>query len=82
MKTFLLGTFVSLLFFSTSATSNIAAQSSPPDAQIKGILLDPSGAGIGGVQVTAQLASDTGAQLWKATSTTDGAYSLTLPPGF
>jgi len=82
MKTFLLGIFVSLLFFSTSGTiSNIAAQSSPPDAQLKGILLDPSGAGIGGVQVTAQLASDPGAQFWKATSTTDGAYSLTLPPG-
>jgi len=57
------------------------AQSSPPDAQLKGTLLDASGAGVGGVHVTAQLAGDSQAHLWKATSTTAGEYSLTVPPG-
>ena len=58
-----------------------SAQSSPPDAQLKGTLTDKSGAGVGGVQVTAQLAGDSQTPLWKATSTTAGDYSLTLPPG-
>jgi vitamin B12 transporter len=78
MKNFLLGFFAFLLFFSFAPNS--PAQSNP-DAQLKGTLLDSSGAGVGGVQVTAQLANQPRAQLWKATSTTDGAYSLTLPPG-
>lgn len=78
MKT-LLGVLVFLIFFSTIAVAT--PQSSSPDAQLKGTLLDSSGAGVGGVQVVAQLVNDPQAHLWKATSTTDGAYSLTLPPG-
>ena len=85
MKTFRLGVLVSLFFLSTTAISSAPAQSqtpsSSPDAQLKGTLLDSSGAGVGGVQVTARLNNDPQAQLWKATSTTDGAYSLKLPPG-
>ena len=57
------------------------AQSTPPDAQLKGTLLDTSGGGVGGVQVVAQLANDAQSQRWKATSTTSGTYLLTLPPG-
>jgi len=79
MKTFLLGVLASLIFFSTTAIA--APQSSSPDAQLKGTLLDSSGAGVGGVQVVAQLVNQPHAHLWKATSTTDGAYSLTIPPG-
>ena len=56
-------------------------QSTPPDAQLKGTLTDSSGAGVGGVQVVAQLNGDPHAPLWKATSTTSGDYGLTLPPG-
>ena len=65
------------LFFSSIAIS----QTSSPDAQLSGTLLDSTGAGVAGVQVTARLEGDAGAHLWKATSSTVGVYSLTLPPG-
>ena len=85
MKTILLRIVIaSLIFISVAESSN--AQSSQtdtqsPDAQLKGTLLDASGAGVGGVQVVAQLAGNSQAHLWKATSTTAGEYTLTLPPG-
>ena len=80
MKTILLRViFVSLIFISINKFSS--AQSSPPDAQLKGTLLDASGGGVGGLQVVAQLANDSQSQRWKATSTTSGTYLLTLPPG-
>jgi len=78
MKT-LLGVLASLIFFSTTVIA--APQSSSPDAQLRGTMLDSSGGGVGGVQVVARLVNDPQAHLWKATSTTDGAYLLTLPPG-
>jgi len=77
MKT-LLGVLAFLIFFGTAIA---APQSASPDAQLKGILLDRSGAGVGGVRVVARRASDPQSHLWKATSATDGAYSLVLPPG-
>jgi vitamin B12 transporter len=70
--------FLALLFIAICRTQ---AQSNPPDAHLNGTLLDASGGGIGGVHVTAQLEGDAKAPLWKATSTTEGAYELTLPPG-
>jgi vitamin B12 transporter len=80
MKTILLRVVIaSLLFIPLQKFLN--AQSSPLDAQLKGTLLDASGAGVGGVHVTAQLAGDSQAPLWKATSTTAGEYSLTVPAG-
>ncbi|HXT26828.1 MAG TPA: TonB-dependent receptor [Candidatus Eisenbacteria bacterium] len=79
MKTSLLGALVSVILFGSNSIS--PAQSSSPDAQLKGTLLDASGAGVGGVQIVAQLAKDRQSHLWKASSTTDGAYTLTLPPG-
>ena len=79
MKTFLLGVLASLISFSAAVV--VSPQSTSADAQLKGTLLDSSGAGVGGVQVVAQIANDPQAHLWKATSSTDGAYSLTLPPG-
>jgi vitamin B12 transporter len=57
------------------------AQSGPPDAHLSGTLLDASGAGLPDVRVTAQLEGATNAQLWSATSTTDGTYALAFPPG-
>jgi vitamin B12 transporter len=74
-----LSVFALLIFSSTALIAS--AQSSSPDVQLTGTLLDSSGAGVGGVQVVAQLATDPQALLWKATSSTDGAYSLVLPPG-
>jgi vitamin B12 transporter len=85
MKTILLRVAIaSLIFvpvaeFSNARSAQFPAQSS--DAQLKGTLLDASGGGVGGVQVVAQLAGNSQAHLWKATSTTAGEYTLTLPPG-
>jgi vitamin B12 transporter len=58
-----------------------ARNNSSDDAHLLGTLLDSSGAGVAEVQITARLENDTTAQLWKATSSTDGAYSLAVPPG-
>jgi vitamin B12 transporter len=79
MKNFLLGVLTFLFFCATTLSSS--AQSTSPDAQLKGTLLDSSGAGVGGVQVTARPRNDFPGQLWKATSSTAGAYLLTVPPG-
>jgi vitamin B12 transporter len=57
------------------------AQTSSSDGQLKGLLFDSSGAGVGGVQITAQLSGGSQSHLWKATSTTSGGYSLVVPPG-
>ncbi len=80
MKTILRRVVIaSLLFVPIGKSSN--AQSNQPDAQLRGILLDASGGGVGGVHVTAQLAGDSQSHLWKATSTTAGEYALAVPPG-
>ena len=79
MKTLQLGVLAVLFCFGNAAVSR--AQSALRDAQLKGTLLDASGGGVGGVQITARSINDPHAQLWKATSATDGAYLLTLPPG-
>jgi vitamin B12 transporter len=60
---------------------SLQAQSTSSDARLFGTLLDSSGAGVADVQVSAQLEGNKNAQLWKASSTTDGAYSLTVPAG-
>lgn len=57
------------------------AQSHAPDGRVSGTLTDVSGAGVAGVRVTAQREGTTGAQVWTATSSTDGAYALLLPAG-
>src|SRR5450432_861415 len=56
-------------------------QSQSPNAQLSGTLLDPSGAPVGGVRITAQLESNRSAVISTATSSTDGSYHLSLPPG-
>ena len=71
--------FLALLFFVSAIPA--FSQSQLPDAHVSGTLTDPSGAGIGGVQVSARSEGATSAQLWSATSTTDGSYHLSLPPG-
>ena len=79
-------TLLALLFFALPAVASgsnflAQAQTNTTDAHISGTLLDSSGAGVADVHVTAQLEGDKTGQLWKAASTTDGHYSLTLPPG-
>jgi vitamin B12 transporter len=75
-----------LLFFALPTvllgiSFSVQAQNNSSDAHLSGTLLDSSGAGVPNVHVTAQLEGDKNAQLWKASSTTDGAYSLSVPPG-
>ena len=68
-----------LFFLAVSISAQAKNQSS--DAHLSGTLLDSSGAAVGGVNVTAQLEGNATARLWKTISSTDGAYSLALPPG-
>jgi vitamin B12 transporter len=71
---------VFFLFF-LAAGFSASAQNQSQDAHLFGNLLDTSGAGVAAVNVTAQLEDNAAAQLWKANSATDGAYSLTIPSG-
>jgi len=69
------------LLTSTFFPGFISAQNNLPDAQLKGAITDRSGGGVGGVHVTARNLSNSQGNAWKATSTTDGEFTLTLPPG-
>jgi vitamin B12 transporter len=68
-----------LFFLAVSISAQTQNQSS--DAHLSGTILDSSGAGIGGVNVTAQLEGNATAKLWKSITSIDGAYSLAIPPG-
>src|SRR5579871_1053209 len=57
------------------------AQNNSQDAHLSGTITDSSGAGVGGVHISAVLDGQSRGNIWKATSTTDGAYSLAFPPG-
>jgi vitamin B12 transporter len=57
------------------------AQNASSNAHLYGTLLDSSGAGVGEVQITAQLENTPAAQVVKTNSSSDGAYSIALPPG-
>jgi vitamin B12 transporter len=61
--------------------SLLHAQSNSFDVHLSGTLLDSSGGGVADVKVSAQIEGTPGAQVWIATSTTDGAYALAFPPG-
>jgi len=68
-----------LSFLAVSISAKAQNQSS--NARLFGALLDSSGAAVGGVNVAAHLEGNANAQHWKTTTSTDGAYSLTLSPG-
>jgi vitamin B12 transporter len=70
-----------LFFLAAGISASAQNQSQQQDAHLFGNLLDTSGAGVAAVNVTAQLEGNATAQVWKANSSTDGAYSLTIPPG-
>ncbi len=78
MKTLRLVVCLCLLFVSAA---RVFPQSQSADAHISGHLTDRSDAGVGGVRVTAQLENAADAPVWSATSSTDGAYDLSVPAG-
>jgi vitamin B12 transporter len=80
MKTIVLRT--AFVLFAVSVISfSLPAQSNSPDARVSGKLTDLSGYGVGNVKITAQLDNDANAPSGSATSSSDGAYVLALPPG-
>lgn len=70
--------FLAFLFltpvFSVPAQSNLAAQ-------LYGTLMDPTGAGVPNVRITARLESTPNEVVTAVTSESDGSYSLDVPPG-
>ena len=77
--TFLRSVFLGFLPF--AVCFSLQAQSNSSDAHLSGTLVDATGSGVAGVRVTAQLESAATAPTWAATSTTDGTYDLSFPPG-
>lgn len=80
MKRFVSAGFFALLVFAILSISTFA-QNNSLDAQLTGTITDSSGAGVGGVQVSATNENDPQRHIWKATSTTDGEFKLAVPPG-
>jgi len=80
MKTTLLR-IAFLSFVVSLAGFSAQAQNNPSNAHLFGTLLDSSGAGVGEVRVTAELEGDKASRAWKASSSADGAYTLSIPPG-
>jgi len=74
---------LSLLFasFLFSASSQAFPQSQNSNARLTGTLTDPSRAPISDVQIVAQPESVNSTQPIPASSSADGTYSLSLPPG-
>ncbi len=73
-RTVLLLLLAALCFASPSAF----AQST---ATITGIVFDPAGAAISGVEISAQSLADSKAAAFRATTDSAGRYTLSLPPG-
>jgi outer membrane receptor protein involved in Fe transport len=68
-------------FFVPAVSSKAAPQSQSNKATLAGTLTDPSGAPVGEVRITAQPEASSVGQAVSAISSTDGAYSLSLPAG-
>jgi len=68
-------------FFVPAVRSKAAPQSQRNKASIAGTLIDPSGAPVGEVQITAQPDASLAGQPVSVTSSSDGSYSLSLPAG-
>lgn len=75
--------FASFLALSLAALlpEFVLAQNNLPDARLTGTITDSSGAGVGGVHVSARRENESQGNIYKATSTTDGVFMLALPPG-
>ncbi|MBW8884551.1 MAG: carboxypeptidase regulatory-like domain-containing protein, partial [Planctomycetia bacterium] len=81
MKTTLLLRFSILSFLLLTISLSTPAQSGSSQAHISGTLLDSSGAAVADVHTTAQAETNGARQKYETTSTFDGSYALTLPPG-
>lgn len=80
MKTYVLH-FAVFAVFSFAVQFATPAQEHSQDAQLSGTLRDVSGAGVGGVEIIARVEGDAGRRFWKTMSSSDGSYSLAIPPG-
>ena len=80
MKRFAAFRFSSFLIFLILPIVSLA-QNTSSDARLIGTITDSSGAGVGGVRVSATDEANAQANVWKATSTTDGEFTLVVPPG-
>jgi len=81
MKTFAVVPLFFSLFVSLLHCSPANSQTSSGDAHLNGLLTDPSGAAVTGVQIVALAESTAGAKKYSVVSDSDGAYSLTLAAG-
>ena len=80
MKTAVFAT--AFLFIAGSLlTLSSSAQSNSSDAHLYGTLIDASGAGVGGVQVSARRQGPPNARTWSALSAATGEYSFSVPAG-
>jgi len=70
-----------VLAVALSASSIATPAQTSENAELSGILLDSSGASVGGVHVAARSEGDHNARTWGTTSAADGTYRLTLPAG-
>jgi vitamin B12 transporter len=73
--------FVLTFLLAATSPNFVFAQNNQLDGHLSGTITDSSGAGVGGVHVSAQMENEPKGNIWKATSTTDGEFRLTLPPG-
>src|SRR5215467_1491347 len=80
MKRFTPVSFFSLLVFLLLPVF-VSAQNNSPDARLTGTITDSRGTGVGGVRISATDETDARAIIWKATSTTGGEFTLSVPPG-
>src|SRR5215472_4019539 len=84
MKTLLGSAFLAVAVLVLS--NSLPAQTDSQLAHLSGTLTDSSGAGVGDVQIQAKAESSLNSQTqnsqtWSAKSSSNGQYSLDLPPG-
>jgi vitamin B12 transporter len=73
--------FAFLAFFVVASSFNSQAQSNSPSAQLSGQLTDASGYGVASARIVAERKENNSSQTYQTTSTAEGSYSLSLPPG-
>lgn len=70
-----------VVLFLMLALAGHSQTQSPAEVQITGTLTDPSGTALRGVRISAQLLNSINGRIWSATSSSDGSYTLFVPPG-
>lgn len=59
----------------------VHSQSQSSNATLSGVITDPSSAVVSGARITAQLEGQLAPRIWAFTSSSDGSYSISIPPG-